>query len=476
MTDPPPDAPLPHPEAADAGPVEITEEERQLVAEAPTLCLNCGARLPGAYCPRCGQRAQSLRVPAHRFVRDALSELFGLDGRVWKTYGTLLFRPGRLTVDYLKGRRQRSLSPLRVYLAATLLFFVLLSMLDPIGQVSDAFGARPDGRDGDTLVVVREELARVLRRAATSDSLAARSSAAVRDTAVAVRSALAASRAADSLAQAREVAAAESTLAALAAGPGDAAAVREAERARDDAREELADRLRELDEEREEAVEDALDRVDAGLSASDRLALGVEAAILRALPPDSLVRLGDIESARAQVVPEITNGFGLPEWLPQSGSLERFRRARDRTEQRAATIALGRDAIARVPTALFLLLPLFALLLKLVYVRRDWYYSEHLVFGLHVHAAAFVVLTGALVVSALSGGGGVHSGASSVGSAAVTGLLLYIPVYYLVAAWRVYRQGVVKTLAKSVVVGSLYGMALLVLGLTLTMMLTVVGR
>lgn len=455
----------------------MTAEERDLVAEVPTLCLNCGARLPGQYCPRCGQRAQSLRVPVHHFVRNGFVELFGLDGRVWSTYATLLFKPGRLTTDYLKGRRQRSLSPLRVYIASTLLLFVLLSAIDPVGRVSALIGARSDGRDADSLVVVREELALVLRRAAESDSLAARAAAAARDTTDAVASEYATQRTADSLAAARAVAVAESTLAAFSDEPepveGD---LRDAQDAVADAREDLADRLDRLDGDLGAAIEAAVDDVDAGLSARDRLALDVEAAILQALPPDSLVRLGDVEDARAQVVPEITNNVGLPEWMPRSSSTEQFVGARDRTEQRAALTALGRDAIAQLPTALFLLLPLFALLLKLVYVRRDWYYSEHLVFGLHVHAAAFVILTVALVVSTLSGGSGVHSGASAVGGMLVSLLLLSIPVYYLVASWRVYRQGVVKTLAKSVIVGWVYAFALVILGVVLTLLLTVVQR
>lgn len=51
------------------------------------------------------------------------------------------------------------------------------------------------------------------------------------------------------------------------------------------------------------------------------------------------------------------------------------------------------DALmANLPRAFFLLLPVFALLLKLLYLRRDRYYIDHLIFALYHHAFAFVIL------------------------------------------------------------------------------------
>ncbi|MEM7079872.1 MAG: DUF3667 domain-containing protein [Pseudomonadota bacterium] len=45
------------------------------------------------------------------------------------------------------------------------------------------------------------------------------------------------------------------------------------------------------------------------------------------------------------------------------------------------------------PVALFFLLPVYALLLKLVYFRQHKYYVEHLVFGIHIHAVMFLMFT-----------------------------------------------------------------------------------
>ena len=111
-----------------------------------------------------------------------------------------------------------------------------------------------------------------------------------------------------------------------------------------------------------------------------------------------------------------------------------------------------------MPTVLFLILPVFALLLKLLYVRRGWYYSEHLVFGLHTHAFAFAVFT---VIAALASLGGAFKASGAPGVVAVV-LLVSIPLYFLIAQKRVYRQGWGRTVLKAVALGTVYQFAIYV--------------
>src|SRR6056297_1500902 len=99
------------------------------------VCSNCGVSFAGSYCPSCGQKATTLRQPVHRFLRDAITEYFGIDGRLWASLWVLLTKPGRLTQEYLAGRRIRHLRPLRLYLTSTLLFFFLLAVFDPVGKL-----------------------------------------------------------------------------------------------------------------------------------------------------------------------------------------------------------------------------------------------------------------------------------------------------------------------------------------------------
>jgi hypothetical protein len=90
-----------------------------------STCLNCGAALAGTFCGSCGQRD----IPSYPSVRelatDAFQELSGWDGRLAITLRALLRRPGKLTLEFLEGRRARYLSPLRLYLIASLAYFIL---------------------------------------------------------------------------------------------------------------------------------------------------------------------------------------------------------------------------------------------------------------------------------------------------------------------------------------------------------------
>lgn len=51
---------------------------------------------------------------------------------------------------------------------------------------------------------------------------------------------------------------------------------------------------------------------------------------------------------------------------------------------------IGEDMIKYIPKMMFLLLPLFALILKLVYIRKDRFYYEHLIYSFHTHSALFL--------------------------------------------------------------------------------------
>jgi hypothetical protein len=88
-------------------------------------CLNCGALLTGPFCAECGQRDIPPYPSTRELVVDAFWELSGWDGRFAATVRSLVQRPGMLTREFLEGRRARFLSPLRLYLLASLAYFVI---------------------------------------------------------------------------------------------------------------------------------------------------------------------------------------------------------------------------------------------------------------------------------------------------------------------------------------------------------------
>jgi hypothetical protein len=104
--------------------------QTQVVMQASGRCLNCGEELHGVFCAACGQRSVPANPTVAEVAGDAWQELSGYDGRLATTFRNLL-RPGRLTVEYLQGRRARYLSPVRLYLVASVVYFLAAAAVPP---------------------------------------------------------------------------------------------------------------------------------------------------------------------------------------------------------------------------------------------------------------------------------------------------------------------------------------------------------
>jgi hypothetical protein len=91
-----------------------------------TACRNCGVPLLGRYCHACGQKAAHSAVTLRELVHEAIHEFSHLDNsKIVQTLKLLLFKPGELTAEFLRGRRARYIPPLRLYLVCSLMFFAL---------------------------------------------------------------------------------------------------------------------------------------------------------------------------------------------------------------------------------------------------------------------------------------------------------------------------------------------------------------
>ena len=87
-------------------------------------CLNCGATMTGPYCSHCGQKQVQQDLTLSEFLSETTQELTHWEGKVPTTLKVLFLQPGRLTHDFLAGRRARWLPPLRLYLICSLVYFV----------------------------------------------------------------------------------------------------------------------------------------------------------------------------------------------------------------------------------------------------------------------------------------------------------------------------------------------------------------
>jgi hypothetical protein len=136
----------------------------------------------------------------------------------------------------------------------------------------------------------------------------------------------------------------------------------------------------------------------------------------------------------------------VPQWV--------CRRVQRRISSDPAALSGELDAfkdrfLGNLGGAMFVLLPTFALGLKLVYLNRHMRYTEHLVFALHVHAFWFLAL--ALTLPAPSWLGGLA--------------VVAVPWYTLAAMRRVYEGRRWPRLLRAALLSSLYGIVLsLILG------------
>jgi hypothetical protein len=320
-----PDAPSEGGEETGAGPEEGPLEDQ---------CENCGALLHGPYCSQCGQKAADRIVPIWHMINEALEAVFELDLRVLRTMPKFLFLPGRLTKEYINGRRKRYLRPFRLYLFATFVLFAVIAL-----TTTGTFG----------IVLDPQGMARLNP---------------------------------------------PSTGITLGGGP-------------------------------DSTVTAGTSSVFGDPEGRERLARQFESDSVRVS-----MSLYDDPAANER----------LEELLKQ------------RIAQALRTPwAFVNSMIDRGPYLMFLMLPIFALLLKLLYVRRGRLYVEHLIFSLHVHALAFFAFTVGLLLDQ-SEGGWLETTATWVELS---------PLLYLVLAMaHVYDQGLLKSTVKASILLLIYSVIL----------------
>jgi hypothetical protein len=181
-----------------------TAERRDPHDLAHGACANCGTGLTGAFCAQCGQSAHVHRSIGHVF-EEFLHGIWHFDSKAWRTLPRLVLQPGRLTRDYVYGKRAGYIAPLALFLFSVfLMFFVFESLGGPdIDSALNAAGGKPVAEARSTVADAKAEVAdaRTEIAAAQTDS----------DTTPADRAALTATLATNQ----KKLAAAEKALAAV---------------------------------------------------------------------------------------------------------------------------------------------------------------------------------------------------------------------------------------------------------------------
>jgi hypothetical protein len=122
-----------------------------------THCANCDHRLSpwDKFCSQCGQDTLNHPPSLWEFLHEWVLHYLAFEGKLWKSLWALLARPGFLTMEYLAGRKQRYVLPLRLVLTLGLLFFIVVK-LSP--ALNNEFAAVEKKIAEDGVVVVEPAL------------------------------------------------------------------------------------------------------------------------------------------------------------------------------------------------------------------------------------------------------------------------------------------------------------------------------
>ena len=182
---------------------------------------------------------------------------------------------------------------------------------------------------------------------------------------------------------------------------------------------------------------------------------------VRALDPAELVPGQPIDHVRQYSLPAAPGGRSYRISVRRERSI-------DGTMAKLAAdpAALNGPLTTWMPRALFLLLPLYALILALFHIRRrkDYFLVDHLVFSLSVHTFAFVALIVGVILSQVIAGEWV-----------AWLLFAAMSAYIFIAMKRFYAQGWVMTTVKFITVSGLYTIFCLLPAMVCVLLLSVFG-
>jgi hypothetical protein len=379
---------------------------KELTPSDGILCANCATPLQGEFCHECGQSVKSVIRPVSGMLEDAMDIAFHVDERVIHTLPPLYIKPGFLTLEYFAGRRVRYVAPFRLMFVFCLLSFFLLHLAIESSAGSVNLGPSTVG-------------AEAFADAKTADEVKSSYMEQLKDNAETMDDPVIPEAAKAGLRVANEalLAGANARLAQLGAPPLPAP-LATAPATPHPMEEKLA---------------------DAGQAKTGR------SKWLDNNEPVHIAWLPDMANARLTVA---SNHMRT--------NLKQVR-SKNQTERHEAASRLIDGAFGVLPQTMFLMLPVFALLLKVVYLFRRRLYMEHIIVSLHSHAFLFLSLLLMVLTGMVADWVQPHAAWASSGLQWLTwAMAAWIPVYLLLTQKRVYRQGWPMTLLKFWFVGSCY--------------------
>ena len=395
-------------------------------------CGNCGTELLGETCYQCGQPTKGLVRQFSSIMGDFLDTVLNIDSRVFRTIGPLIFKPGYLTQEYFSGRRIRFVSPVRLFFFLAVLTFLFAQFSLPEmgpGERDDA--VQVNNGSGKKLAAAKtiEEVEKL--RAETLAELAEAK---------------------------RETGAIPMVGAAL-------------EKAKTEVNREADKRIVELKKQNPTAS------VNAKASGNTTAANAVVVAKPVADPADTE---DPDDEANISFNGEVWHPEKNPikvGWMPDAVN-KWFNSLAQRAKDNGKKVnkdpkVIVEAVLSSLPMTLFIMLPIFALLLKIMFIFKRRLYMEHLIVALHSHAFLMIAIFILILFNDISAWAGSSSWLEMPITILTTLLWIWMPIYLFLMQKRVYQQGWIMTFIKYAVIGNMY-MILLTMAIICTLIIKMI--
>jgi len=384
-----------------------------------SVCGNCGTELLGETCYHCGQPTKGLVRQFSSIMGDFLDTVLNIDTRVFRTIGPLIYKPGFLTQEYFSGRRIRYVSPVRLFFFLAVLTFLLaqFSLPETIGSDEGDGVVNVHTSDGDSISKAKtvEDVEKIRKKAIEELNAATKETKGVPMVGMAMDTAKA------EVNKKAEKRIAELN-AALAPGTRPVAATKPAKHNEDP----------DIDEE------------------------------------GNISFNGDTWDAEKNPIavswaPDVVN-----KWFNKLAQRAQKNGKRITKEPKVIIEAL----LSSLPMTLFLMLPVFALLLKVMFIFKRRLYMEHLIVALHSHA--FLMLAILLLISFNDAMAWLGNSWMTTPFGILTALLwIWMPIYLFLMQKRVYQQGWILTFIKFTIIGNLH-IVLLAIAISFTLIIKMI--
>ncbi|AWX45343.1 hypothetical protein HME9304_02356 [Flagellimonas maritima] len=361
-----------------------------------TKCLNCNHLLDKSdrFCPNCSQANSTKKLVLKDFFDEFFSSLVNYDSKLLKTLYTLLLKPGTITKDYIQGKRIPYTNPFRFLLSLAFLYFLMFTYGTELSKLDDmGFDEKIEESGPFTLTVDSDEID-------------------IDSTKIKLQTQLALKQF-DSITKAGHL------------SPETLEKIKKLD----------SDEL--LNKSTFSLNKDSLIMVNPkGYFASLKNESGINKVYLKMQFFNRLIKKDSIKSFE-----DAKHKYAVEETYQNKMAFN-------------ATTSLMRvvkepgswlnSTISKLPLVIFLFLPIFTVFIWVVYIRKKYTYTDHLIFSFHNQSLLFILLILSLIID-------------TIFKTASSGIFLLIFGFYLYKAMRkFYGQGRFKTIVKYIFLNTVF--------------------